>query len=175
MFAFLDTDGSFDFQPRDISYIIERSVDVDENMKMQIINNCMPRENFKFLERRYTDKSRNIGMRSLYCRAFWFKRYQFIVYSVNEDGVFCLLCIFFPIQPTHGFQAKFLISKPYTNWKKINDDLSIHETLQYHLTSMACLLQFKKTFCSQIHHQLQSALDVGLATQASVHIICWNA
>ena len=70
MFAFLDTDGSFDFQPRDIADTIERSVDVDENMKIQIINNCMPRENFKFLERHYADKSRNIGMRSLHCQAF---------------------------------------------------------------------------------------------------------
>ena len=79
-------------------------------------------------------------MRSLYCQASWFKRYQFIVYSVKEDGVFCLPCIFFPVQPIHGFRAK------RTNWKKIHDDLSTHETLHYRLTSMAQLLEFKKTF-----------------------------
>ena len=65
---------------------------------------------------------------------------------MKEDGVFCLPCIFFPTQPTHGFRAKRLISKPYSNRKKIHDDLSTHETLQYHLTSMAHLLEFKKTF-----------------------------
>ena len=88
MFAFSDTDGSFDVQPRDIADIIKMSVDVDENMKMQIINNRMPRTNFKFPERHYADKSRKTGMRSLYCQASWFKRYQFIAYSVKEDGVF---------------------------------------------------------------------------------------
>ena len=146
MFAFLDTDGSFDVQPRDIADITKKSVDVDENMKMQIINNRMPRANFKFPERHYADKSRKTGMRSLFCQASWFKRYQFIAYLVKEDGVFCLPCIFFPAQPIHGFRAKRLISKPYTNWKKIHDDLSTHETLHYRLTSMAQLLEFKKTF-----------------------------
>ena len=113
---------------------------------MQIINNRMPRENFKFPERHYADKSRKTGMRSLYCQASWFIRYQFIAYSVKEDGVFYLPCIFFPTQPTHGFRAEHLISKPYTNWKKIHDDVSSLKTLQYHLTSMAHLLEFKKTF-----------------------------
>ena len=42
MFAFVDTDGRFDVQPRDIADIIYKSVDVDGNMKMQIINNRMP-------------------------------------------------------------------------------------------------------------------------------------
>ena len=130
MFAFLDTDGSFDFQPRDVADIIKKSVDVDENIKMEIINNRMPRANFKFHERHYADKSRKTVMRSLYCQASWFKRYQFIAYSVKKDDVFCLPCIFFPT-----FRAKRLISKPYTNWKKIHDDLSTHETLQYHLAS----------------------------------------
>ena len=58
MFTFLDNDGSFDVQLRDNADIIKESVDVDENMKMQIINNCMPRANVKFPERQYADKSR---------------------------------------------------------------------------------------------------------------------
>ena len=41
MFAFLDIYGSFDVQPRDIADIIKTSVDVYENMKIQIINNSM--------------------------------------------------------------------------------------------------------------------------------------
>ena len=40
LFAFLDTDRSFDVQPRDIADIIKMSDDVDENMKIQIVNNC---------------------------------------------------------------------------------------------------------------------------------------
>ena len=87
-------------------------------------------------------------MRSLYCQGSWFTKYQFIAYSVKEDGVFCLPYIFFLTQPTHGFRAKCLISKRYTNWKKFHEGLSTHETLQYHLTSMARLLEFKKTFCN---------------------------
>ena len=146
MFVFVDTDGSFDVQPRDIADIIKKSVDVDENMKMQIINNRMPRANFKFPGRHYVDKSRKTGMRLLYCEASMFKRYQFIACSVKEDGLFCLPCIFFPTQSTHGFRAKCLISKPYTNRKKISDGFSTHETLQYHLFSMARLFKFKKKF-----------------------------
>ena len=146
MFVFVDTDGSFDVQPRDIADIFKKSVDVDENNKIQIINNRMPRANFKFPGRHYVDKSRKTGMRLLYCEASMFKRYQFIACSVKEDGLFCLPCIFFPTQSTHGFRAKCLISKPYTNRKKIHDDLSTHETVEYHLTSMARSLEFKKKF-----------------------------
>ena len=82
MFTFLDTDGSFDVQPRDIADIIKNSVDVDETIEMQFINNRMPQANFKFPERYYADKSIKTGMRSLYCQVSWFKRYQFIAYSV---------------------------------------------------------------------------------------------
>ena len=43
MFVFVDTDGSFDVQLRDIADIIKKSVaDVDENMKLHIINNRLP-------------------------------------------------------------------------------------------------------------------------------------
>ena len=103
MFLFLDTDDSFGVQPRDIVDIIKNSVHIDENIKMQIINNCIPEAIFKFPECHYADKSRKTGNRSLYCQASWFKIYQFIAYSVKEDGVFCLPCIFFPTQSTHGF------------------------------------------------------------------------
>ena len=145
MFAFLDIYGSFDVQPRDIADIIKTSVDVYENMKIQIINNSMAWANFKFLECHYANKSRKTGKKSLYCQASWFKRYQFLAYSVKEDGAFCLPCIFLPTQPLHGFWAKCLILKPYMHWKKIMM-ISPHETLQYQLTSMAHLLEFKKTF-----------------------------
>ena len=101
-FLFLDTDDSFGVQPRDIADIIKNSVHIDENIKMQIINNCIPEAIFKFPECHYADKSRKTGNRSLYCQASWFKIYQFIAYSVKEDGVFCLPCIFFPTQSTHG-------------------------------------------------------------------------
>ena len=70
---------------------------------MQIINNCIAEANIKFPECHYADKSRKTGKKSLYCQASWFKIYQFIAYSVKEDGVFCLPCIFFPTQSTHGF------------------------------------------------------------------------
>ena len=88
IFAFVDTDGSFDVKPRDTADIIKKSVDVNENMKMQIIDNHMPRENFKFPERHYVDKSRKTGMRSLYCQASWLKRQQFIAHSLKENGIF---------------------------------------------------------------------------------------
>ena len=126
---------------------------------MQIINNCIPEAIFKFPECHYADKSRKTGNTSLYCQASWFKIYQFIAYSVKEDGVFCLPCIFFPTQSTHGLWAKCLISKPYTHWEKIHDNLSTHETLQYHLTSIAHLLEFKKTFynpSARIDHSINA-------------------
>ena len=45
LFSFLDTDDCFDARPRDIVDIFKKSVDVDENMKMQITNNRMSRAN----------------------------------------------------------------------------------------------------------------------------------
>ena len=89
---------------------------------------------------------------------------------MKEDGVFCLPCIFFLTQPTHGFRAKCLNSKQYTNWKKINADLSTHETLQYHLTSMARLLEFK-TFCNpstRIDHNVNEDLVESVKTNRSI-------
>ena len=57
----------------------------------------MLRANFKFPQRHYADKSRKTGMRSLHCQASWFKRYQFIEYSVKEDGVSVFHASFFQI------------------------------------------------------------------------------
>ena len=83
MFAFVDTDGSFDVQPRDIADMIKKIVDVDENNQMQIINNRMPWANFKFPERHYVDKSRKTVMRLLYCQASWFKIIKKINYKID--------------------------------------------------------------------------------------------
>ena len=59
VFAFLDTDVTSALMSNQqiLQISLKKSVDVDENMKMQIINNRMTRANFKFPERHYAHKS----------------------------------------------------------------------------------------------------------------------
>ena len=40
--------------------MIKNNVDADKNMEMQIINNCIPRENFKFSELLYKDQFKKV-------------------------------------------------------------------------------------------------------------------
>ena len=77
-----------------------------------------------------------------YCQHKWFGIFPFIMYSTQEDGIYCLCCALFPVKPVQGSSAKMMITKPYSNWK---DDFKAHSVLEYHQNAMALMTSFKWT------------------------------
>ena len=65
MYCLIFLDGKSRFEPTCIADMIKKNVDADKNMKMEIINNRIPRENFKFSELLYKDQFTRT--KSLYC------------------------------------------------------------------------------------------------------------
>ena len=148
MFAFLDAKSRF--EPGYIADMIKENVDANKNMKMQIINNRIPRENFRILWNSLQRSIKKKGTRPLYCQASWFEKHKFISYSVKQGGVSYLP--FLPTQPTHNFRAKSFISKPYTNWKvheiKLHDKfMKLQSSCQsFHSWNSAILPNFSDPF-----------------------------
>ena len=65
MYCVIFLDAKSRFEPTYIPDMIKKNVDADKNMKMQIINNRIPRKNFKFSELLYKDQFSRTG--PLYC------------------------------------------------------------------------------------------------------------
>ena len=78
------------------------------------------------------------------CNREWFKLFDLICYAPKCDGLFCLAFVPFPV--TAHRRARKLISEPYQNWKDALDDLKNHATLDYHITSMTKMRNFKLTY-----------------------------
>ena len=79
-----------------------------------------------------------------YCCREWFEKFEFISYSENTDGLFCLACVLFP--DTEHRRPKLLVKDPYRNWKDAVSDLKTHTCNEYHINSMAKLKAFVTTF-----------------------------
>jgi len=113
-------------------------------MKYQLIKHREPPHHFDFPPKQYKDSRNPKGYISRYCKREWFKRYNFIAYSVKSDGLFCLACVLFP--DTSHRRASFLIEKPYNNWKDATTDLNTHLKTEYHMTSFAKFNSFMQTY-----------------------------
>ena len=119
--------------------IISRASVVDTDTKTKLINIRMPEDDFKFPARIYKDTHEKDGLKRRYCSRDWFRLFDFIAYSKQLDGLFCLCCVLFPVTPTTGQRAKVLISQPYRNWKDAKSDLQNHSSLRYHQDSKALM------------------------------------
>jgi hypothetical protein len=112
---------------------------VDTDTKMMLINSRVPEDGFKFPARFYKDTHEKDGVKRRFCSRDWFRLFDFIAYSKQVDGLFCLCCVLFPVTPSHGQRAKALINQPYRNWKDAKSDLKTHSTLAYHQDSKALM------------------------------------
>ena len=68
---------------------------VSDEQIQRLIENPKPRKGFEFAAREYTNNRRPDGKMNSYCNPEWFDMYKFLAYSEEEDGVYCLSCIFF--------------------------------------------------------------------------------
>jgi hypothetical protein len=64
----------------------------------------------------------------------WLEEFPFLMYSVEEDGIYCLSCRYFPVDGQCN-RARLLITTPYRDWKDARSTFLKHRTLQYHLDS----------------------------------------
>lgn len=129
----------------DICNVVTQRMETSDEEKSCLIANRVPGETFVFPARQYKDSRKKDGMMSRYCNRSWFESYQFLTYSKQDDGLFCLCCILFPVQAERGSRAENFIKRPYTNWKNATSDLKIHASLGYHRASMARMTAFIST------------------------------
>ena len=93
-------------------------IDVDDRTKMLLIENKPP-PGFKFPPTEYRDKRRASRMIKRYCREEWFRDFNFISYSVQDDSLYCNTCVLFDTEHSRPNmdRANMLVTKPYRNLK----------------------------------------------------------
>lgn len=115
-----------------------------DETKFHLIQNRMPTVGFKFPPKEYSDKTRKSGIRLRFCKREWFEKYEFLAYSVPQNGLFCLCCSLFPVPFKYGKKAEAMIRTPYRNWKHALADINNHSNLEYHRDSKVLMFPF---FC----------------------------
>ena len=115
---------------------------IKNETKLRLINDRIPETDFEFPARDYKDKHEKDGVKRRYCSRDWLHVHDYLAYSKQADGLFCLCCVMFPVSCLTGQSAKALISEPYRNWNDAKSDLSNHATLQYHQDSKALMNGF---------------------------------
>lgn len=118
---------------------------IDDNKKLQFIR-ALPlvEEGFEFPSTKIKDSKTKSGFSERKCSMKTLLKYPFLAYSKSQDGVFCLPCKLWTTTPVHGTEAAYLISQPFSNWKKINEKMSSHMKTLYHLDSVMKMDNFKK-------------------------------
>ena len=133
----------------DIQQCLGRNL--SDKMKNDLIRNREPHSTFKFPARRYNSSRNKSGFMNRYCTRDWLKTFDFIAYSEETDGLYCLACVLFP--DTSHRRPNNLITEPYRNWKNAVADLKSHATRDYHKRSMARLHAFQQTY-GNISHRI---------------------
>ena len=118
---------------------------MNDETKLWHIQNRMPEINFKFPGKMYKDKSESSGFKQRYCKREWLQHHEYLSYSKEADGLFCLACLLFPVRAYRGQRANNLINTPYQNWKDAISNLRKHATLEYHIRSKMTMDGFLET------------------------------
>ncbi|XP_035660282.1 52 kDa repressor of the inhibitor of the protein kinase-like [Branchiostoma floridae] len=79
-----------------------------------------------------------------YCQREWLETFEFVSYSTEQDGLYCLPCVLFPTSSTRE-QPTLLVKRPFRNWKDAKNDLQVHGLLENHRNSEARMKAFKDT------------------------------
>lgn len=131
---------------------------LNDETKFSLIKNRVPPNTYIFPGKKIKDKSKKTGFRTRSCQHQWFNQFDFISYSIEEDGLYCLPCVLFPEENTPGGRPKLLITKAYSNWKDAINDLKHHASCAYHRTSITLMENFVKT-CENVEARVDYILD----------------
>ena len=123
-----------------------------------LIEQRMPEKSYKYPAKIYKDKKRKDGTYQRFCNSSWLEEFDFLAYSKEQDGLYCLACVLFPT-PGQAGRAQRLIDQPYSNWKDARQHSSQHHSLDYHQKSYAKMEAFVKT-----RNHPEGRLDLSLTT-----------
>lgn len=136
-------------------------ISATDETRNSLIMNREPDVSFKFPAKSYKDKRKSSGHMNRFCCREWFRKFDFIAYSKEDDALYCLACCLFT--DTSHRKSKKLITEGYRNWKDAVTDLKLHSTNEYHLASMARLRAFTQTYktpAKRIDASLTNAAEV---------------
>ena len=72
----------------------------------------------------------------------WLKKYPWLHYSQEVDGVFCRACAFFAPTTAGGHALGQFVTQPFRSWVNKTQKMNGHSKLDYHLTAMAKMIEF---------------------------------
>ena len=121
---------------------------VDDKTKLLLMENNKPPTGFKFPAKQYKDKRKKGGVMNRYCQEEWFRDFDFISYSIEQDGLYCNTCVLFNTEnrKPNQDQPNILVNKPYRNWKDAKSDLKTHSVTDAHVTATAKREAFMQTY-----------------------------
>jgi hypothetical protein len=130
---------------------------VSDHERFQLItNHFTPDASFKL------PKSTSSGLSFQYR---WLERYQWLAYSKNEDGGFCLTCVLFHQSTNLRTPPGILVNTPLTNFRKALEALDKHANKECHKTAILKMDDFQKVMTKR-----QRSVQVQL-NQAAIELV----
>ena len=100
----------------------------------------------------------------------WLSRYQWLRYSEQDDGGYCLPCALF-FRATVSFRSNHpgvLVTKPLKNFQKALEILNKHEGKQFHKSSVVQMDEFVKVMTNQ-QPSIRTRLNQATAKQIAAN------
>ena len=144
--------ASSDSTPLDISaYASDRDLrtGLSDEQRYTLISGRKPESSYQFPGREFTDTRRKSGLSVRFCKHEWLEKYDFLTYSKSQDGLYCIVCMLFPIQTGQSGRAKGFVETPYIKWKNCLEDVEKHSALTYHKKTAAKMTAFLATHTNQ--------------------------
>ena len=81
-------------------------------------------------------------------KAEWIIAHPWLHYSQSEDGAYCKACSLFSPELAGGVRVGVLVNQPFRRWTSHTSVFSRHEKSQYHINSMAKMVEFKNVYAN---------------------------
>lgn len=91
----------------------------------------------------------------------WLDQFPWLVYSKQDNGGYCLLCVLFATSGYHGCNPGVLVNRPLTAFNKALEKFRKHVSKEHHLTAIIKSDEFMKTMRNEqpsVHGRLNNAL-----------------
>lgn len=99
----------------------------------------------------------------------WLQRYNWLRYSKQDDGGYCLPCsLFFKPSPNFHGDPGVLVTKPLINFQKALEILNKHESREFHKFSVIQMDEFYKVMTNQ-QPSIRSRLQQAMADKIAVN------
>lgn len=105
----------------------------------------------------------------------WLTRFQWLRYSQQNDGGYCLACALF-FKPSMNMRSDpgVLVKKPLTNFQKALEILNKHDSKEFHKFSVVRMSDFIKVMSNQ-QLSIRSSLNQATAQQIATNRLKLNS